>query len=178
MYAVIKTGGKQYRVAANDTIAVERLAGAPGTMVAVGSVLMLGEPGKAPTVGRPVVDKAAVFAEVVEQARGDKIVVFKKKRRKNFRRKKGHRQDLTVLRILAVSPTGEAPKFEPVAKPAPKPKPAAKPPAAEDEDDGEPRPAKKKAAPKKAAAKAKSESKDEARSGAKAKKPAPKAKKE
>lgn len=155
MYAVIKTGGKQYRVAKDDVLAVERLAAEPGTMVAVGSVLMIGEEGQAPTVGRPVVDKAAVFAEVLKQARNDKIIVFKKKRRKNYRRKKGHRQDVTVLRVLAVSPTGEPPAFERKAKPAPKPEAKAKPAAAADEGDvSETKTAKKKAAPKKAAAKA------------------------
>jgi large subunit ribosomal protein L21 len=156
MYAVIKTGGKQYRVAKDDVFAVERLAAEPGTMVAVGAVLMIGETGQAPTVGRPVVDKAAVFAEVLEQARNDKIIVFKKKRRKNYRRKKGHRQDITVLRVLAVSPTGEPPAFERKAKPEPKvqAKPAAPAAAADDADVTETKAAKKKAAPKKALAKA------------------------
>ncbi len=151
MYAVIKSGGKQYRVTKDDVFAVERLAAEPGTMIAVGSVLMIGEAGQAPTVGRPVVDKAAVFAEVLQQARNDKIIVFKKKRRKNFRRKKGHRQDVTVLRVLAVSPTGEPPKFEPKAKPEPKAEAKAKP--ATKEAAAEAKTAKTKAAPKKAAAK-------------------------
>lgn len=156
MYAVIKTGGKQYRVAKDDVFAVERLAAEPGTMVSVGPVLMIGEEGQAPTVGRPVVDKAAVFAEVLKQARNDKIIVFKKKRRKNYRRKKGHRQEVTVLRVLAVSPTGEPPAFERKAEPEPKPEAKAKPAveAADEADVSETKTAKKKAAPKKAAAKA------------------------
>ncbi len=106
MFAVIRTGGKQYRVAKDDTIVVEKLAGEPGTTVEFSDVLMIGGDGEAPKVGVPVVDKAAVFAEVLEQSRGDKIIVFKKNRRKNYRRKHGHRQDQTVLRILDVSPTG------------------------------------------------------------------------
>ena len=123
MYAVIKTGGKQYRVAKDDVIVVEKLLGAPGDTIEIGQVLMLGEEGKAPTVGTPVVDKAAVFAEVLEQAKADKIIVFKKQRRQNHRRLNGHRQLITKLRILEVSPTG--------SKPAAPKKAAAKKPAAE-----------------------------------------------
>jgi large subunit ribosomal protein L21 len=140
MFAVIKSGGKQYRVAKNDIITVERLLGEPGDTIALDTVLMLGEDGKAPTIGAPVVDKAAVFAEVVEQSRADKIIVFKKQRRQNHRRKNGHRQQQTVLRILEVSPTGAKPKAA-TKKAAPK--------KAADKDD---KPAAKKAAPKKAAA--------------------------
>lgn len=167
MYAVIKSGGKQYRVAKDDRLAVERLVAEPGTMVTLGEVLMIGEPGKAPTVGTPKVDKAAVFAEVLEQGRGEKVIIFKKKRRQNYRRKNGHRQDLTMLKILSVSPTGEAPQFTPTPK---KEKVQAKKPAADVEDDGDVKPAKKKAAakkpaaktaaPKKAAAKSKSKTKE------------------
>ena len=124
MFAVIKTGGKQYRVARDDVIVVEKLAGEPGAMLEFQDVLMIGEPGKAPSVGLPVLDKAAVFAEVVDQTRGDKIIVFKKRRRKNYRRKKGHRQDLTVLKITGISPTGAKPTAK--AKAAAKPKAAAK----------------------------------------------------
>ena len=103
MFAVIKTGGKQYRVSKDDVIAVEKLAGSPGDLVAVGDVLMLGEAGAEPTVGTPKVDKAAVFAEVLEQTRGEKVLVFKKQRRQNHRRKNGHRQDLTILRITDIA---------------------------------------------------------------------------
>ena len=142
MFAVIKTGGKQYRVAKDDKITVERIAGEAGDIIALDSVLMIGEEGKAPTVGAPVIEKAAVFGEIVEQGRGDKVIVFKKQRRQNHRRKNGHRQDLTTLRIVEVSPTGTKPKGA-AAKPVEK-----KADAAADE-----KPAAKKAAPKKAAAK-------------------------
>jgi large subunit ribosomal protein L21 len=101
MFAVIKTGGKQYKVAKDDVIEVEKLPGEAGAAVELGEVLMLSDGGKV-EVGSPLLKGAKVSAEVVEQTRGDKIIVFKKKRRKNYRRKKGHRQDLTVLRITAI----------------------------------------------------------------------------
>lgn len=116
MYAVIETGGKQYRVAQNDRITVERLLGQPGTMIALDKVLMIGEAGKTPVVGRPLVAKAAVFAEILVQEKGDKVIVFKKRRRKNYRRRVGHRQELTRLRIVGVSATGEKPSFTPTVK--------------------------------------------------------------
>jgi large subunit ribosomal protein L21 len=119
MYAVIKTGGKQYRVAKDDVIVVESLAGEPGAMVEFGDVLMLGGGDTTAEVNRDALSKAAVFAEVVEQTRGEKIIIFKKKRRQNYRRKKGHRQNLTVLKILDVSPTGTKPKVAAPAKKAP-----------------------------------------------------------
>jgi len=167
MFAVIKTGGKQYKVSKDDVLAVETLEGAPGDLIQVGDVLMLGEEGQEPTVGAPTVEKAAVFAEVLDQTRGEKIIVFKKQRRQNHRRKIGHRQNLTVVRIEAISPTGEKPAFEAKAK-------VAKPKVEKAEDDGDaPVKTKAKAAPKaKAAAKpkAKSESKPKAaKSGAAAK---------
>ncbi len=141
MFAVIKTGGKQYRVTKDDMIVVETLAGEPGTTVRFEDVLMIGDDGKAPSVGTPFLEQAAVFAEVVQQTRGDKIIVFKKKRRKGYRRKHGHRQALTVLRITDISPTGRKAdtkskaKTEPKAKAEPKTeakpkKPATKAPAA------------------------------------------------
>lgn len=142
MFAVIKTGGKQYRVAKDDFVVVEKIMGEPGDVVSLDEVLMIGEDGKAPTVGTPRVDKAAVFAEVIEQGRADKIIVFKKKRRQNYRRKAGHRQDQTVLRIVEVSPTGTKPAAK---KAAPK--------KAEVADKAEAKAPAKKAAPKKAAAK-------------------------
>ncbi len=166
MFAVIRTGGKQYRVAKDDTIVVEKLAGEPGTTVEFSDVLMIGGDGKAPKVGVPVVDKAAVFAEVLEQSRGDKIIVFKKNRRKNYRRKHGHRQDQTVLRILDVSPTGTKPKAAAKAKAAPKKEAKAKPKPETKEKTKAPAKketkAKPKAAPKKAAAKAKAPAKKKA----------------
>ena len=173
MFAVIRTGGKQYRVAKDDTIVVEKLTGEPGATVEFSDVLMIGGHGKAPRVGAPVVDKAAVFAEVLEQSRGDKIIVFKKHRRKNYRRKHGHRQDQTVLRILDVSPTGAKPKAVAKAKAVPKTeakskvrpetKEAAKASAKKETK------AKPKAAPKKAAAKAKAPAKQKAPAKGKAK---------
>ena len=117
MYAVFVTGGKQYRVGPDDRLTVERLAGEVGAMIALDQVLMIGEAGQVPVVGKPTLPQAAVFAEILAQEQGDKIVVFKKRRRKNYRRRVGHRQELTRLRILEVSPTGTAPAFTPtVAK--------------------------------------------------------------
>ncbi len=118
MYAVIQTGGKQYRVANGDVITVEKLEGDAGATLAIEPVLMVND-GKATQVGVPVVEGASVTAEVVEQTRGKKIIVFKKKRRQGYRRTMGHRQELTVLRVLDVT-----------GKPATKKKAAAKKPAA------------------------------------------------
>jgi large subunit ribosomal protein L21 len=101
MYAVIRTGGKQYRVAPNQVIEVEKLAGEAGSTVEFGEVLMVG--GDEPRVGLPLVAGAVVTATVLEQTRGPKIIVFKKRRRKNFRRRTGHRQDLTVVRITDIA---------------------------------------------------------------------------
>ena len=98
MYAIIKTGGKQYKVAANDVIKVEKIAAQAGDTVKLEEVLMVAGDG-APKVGAPLDQGASVTAEVLEQAKGDKVIVFKKKRRHNYRRKNGHRQNLTVLRI-------------------------------------------------------------------------------
>ena len=103
MFAVIKTGGKQYRVAAGDVIKVERLEVEAGSTIALDNVLMLGGEGAEATIGAPLVAGASVAAEVIAQDRGPKIIVFKKKRRQNYRRKNGHRQDLTVLRITGIS---------------------------------------------------------------------------
>jgi len=102
MYAVIKTGGKQYRVAENDLVTVERLAGAAGDTVELDQVLAVGA-GADVKIGTPVLAGAKVSAEIVEQARGDKVIIFKKRRRKNSRRKNGHRQDLTVLKITGIA---------------------------------------------------------------------------
>ncbi len=109
MYAVIKTGGKQYRVAKDDVIVVERLAGTAGDKIELDQVLMLDD-GKGPTLGTPLVDGARVAATVLDQSRGDKIIVFKKKRRKNYRRTMGHRQYLTVLRITDILAKGKKAK--------------------------------------------------------------------
>jgi large subunit ribosomal protein L21 len=101
MFAVIRTGGKQYKVAKNDVIVVEKLLGDAGDEVDFTDVLALND-GAATKFGTPVVDNALVTAEVLEQARDDKVVIFKKRRRKNYRRKTGHRQELTVLRITDI----------------------------------------------------------------------------
>ena len=98
MFAVIRTGGKQYRVAKDDLITVEKLAGEPGSAIELGEVLMVADGGDI-TTGAPLIAGAAVEATVVAQRRADKIIVFKKKRRHNYRRKNGHRQYQTVLRI-------------------------------------------------------------------------------
>jgi large subunit ribosomal protein L21 len=116
MYAVIKTGGKQYRVAEDDVIEVERLAVEAGDAVEIADVLLIGDDGST-AAGTPLVDGAKVIASVVEHSRGPKVLVFKKKRRKNYRRLAGHRQDLTVLRITDILPDGKA---KPAAKVATK----------------------------------------------------------
>jgi large subunit ribosomal protein L21 len=101
MFAVIQTGGKQYKVAQDDVITVERLVGDAGSKIELASVLAVSD-GATLRVGSPLVPGALVTAEVVEQTRGPKVIVFKKRRRQNSRRKNGHRQDLTVLKITGV----------------------------------------------------------------------------
>lgn len=105
MYAVIKTGGKQYRVAPQDIIQIEKVPGEIGETIKFAEVLMVGGEGD-PQIGTPIVKGASVAGEVLEQGRGGKIIVFKKKRRKNYRRKNGHRQDLTTIRITDISTGG------------------------------------------------------------------------
>jgi large subunit ribosomal protein L21 len=105
MYAVVKTGGKQYRVEKDDVVLVEKLNANDGDQVVLGDVLMLGE-GKNVTVGNPLVNDAAVMAQVVRQTRGPKITMIYKRRRKNSRRKQGHKQDLTLLKIVDIAETG------------------------------------------------------------------------
>ena len=101
MYALVKTGGKQYRVAKDDTILVERIAADEGAQVILDDVVMLGDGDKV-TIGTPTVAGAAVSATVMRQTRGPKIIIFRRKRRKNHRRTQGHRQDLTLLRITDI----------------------------------------------------------------------------
>jgi large subunit ribosomal protein L21 len=101
MYAVIKTGGKQYKVQMEDVIRVEKLDVEAGAKINLDEVLMLND-GKKSTIGAPLIEGATVVAEVLEQTRADKVIIFKKKRRQNYRRKKGHRQHLTVLRIKEI----------------------------------------------------------------------------
>jgi large subunit ribosomal protein L21 len=108
MFAVIKTGGKQYRVAADEVVTVGKLAGEPGNKITFDTVLMVTGDGGT-QVGAPSVAGMTVTGEVVEHTRGEKVIAFKKRRRKNSRRKRGHRQDFTVVRITAIG-AGEQPK--------------------------------------------------------------------
>jgi large subunit ribosomal protein L21 len=128
MFAVIKTGGKQYRVAADDMLKVEKVAGNPGEIVQFGEVLVVG--GDSVTLGAPTVAGASVAAEVLEQGRGPKIIAFKKRRRKNSRRKRGHRQEFTLVRITEILTDGQTPTK--AARPKRVRKPAPAPDSAED----------------------------------------------
>ena len=123
MFAVIKTGGKQYRVAAEDVIRIDRVEAEPGQVVAFGEVLVLG--GDTPQVGVPTVAGATVAGEVLQHTRGDKVIAFKKRRRKNSRRKRGYRHEFSVIRITEIL-TGGA---KPSQTPPPRPKREAKPKA-------------------------------------------------
>ncbi|MCB1384072.1 MAG: 50S ribosomal protein L21 [Notoacmeibacter sp.] len=124
MFAVIKTGGKQYRVAAEDVIQIERIAGEAGDIVTLADVLMVGE-GASATIGAPFVDGASVAAEIVEQNRGPKVIAFKKRRRQNSRRKRGHRQLLTTVRISEILTGGAKPSKAAAPKKAAKAEAAA-----------------------------------------------------
>jgi large subunit ribosomal protein L21 len=156
MFAIVRTGGKQYRVAAGDKIAVEKLAGEAGDTITLGDVLLAGE-------GDTIADasKVTVSAEIIAQAKSEKVIVFKKRRRHNYRRKNGHRQQMTLLRITDVG-TGTAKKAAPKAEAAPKTEDApkteakrapAKKAAPKSEAAAEKKPAAKKAPAKKAPAK-------------------------
>src|SRR5499427_6259591 len=124
MFAVIKTGGKQYRVVPDDVLEIGKIAGEVGTIVQLGEVLVLG--GDTPTLGTPTVPGASVAAEVLDHKRGPKVIAFKKRRRKNSRRKRGYRDEITVLRVTEIltdnaKPTkGPRPKREKVATEAAK----------------------------------------------------------
>ena len=164
MFAVIKTGGRQYRVVPNDVLEIGKIAGEVGTIVQLGEVLVVG--GDTPVLGVPTVAGASVAAEVLDHKRGPKVIAFKKRRRKNSRRKRGYRDEITVLRIteiltdnakptvgprpkkekVAAAPSAEGDDAAPKAKKAATRKPAAKAAA---------KPAAKKAPAKKAAAKSK-----------------------
>ena len=178
MFAVLKTGGKQYKVAKDDIIKVERLAGAAGDKIKLSDVLMVGD-AKGTTIGDPLVKGTVVTAEILEQARADKIIVFKKKRRQGYRRRAGHRQDITVLKITdigggkaaapekakakakaatkAATKADDGEKAAPAKAKAPAKEAKAKAPARKDVA---PAKAKKAAAPKKKAPAAKSKKKD------------------
>jgi len=141
MFAVIKTGGRQYRVVPDDVLEITKIAGDVGSIVQLGEVLVLG--GDTPTLGMPTVAGASVAAEVLQHKRGPKVIAFKKRRRKNSRRKRGYRDEITVLRITEILADNAKPSIGPRPK---REKVAAKP--AEDGDE-----APKKAPAKKAAAK-------------------------
>jgi large subunit ribosomal protein L21 len=126
MFAVFKTGGKQYRVAAEDVLQVAKVKGEPGEIVEFGEVLVVG--GDSVMLGSPSVAGATVAAEVLDQARGPKIIAFKKRRRKNSRRKRGHRQEFTLVRITEILTEGNKPS----KTPPPRPKRASAPAAAGD----------------------------------------------
>jgi large subunit ribosomal protein L21 len=135
MFAVFKTGGKQYRVATEDLLKVDKIKGEPGEIVEFGEVLVVG--GDSVTLGTPTVSGATVAAQVLEQGRGAKIIAFKKRRRKNSRRKIGHRQEFTLLRITEILTDGQKASKE--AKPRPKrePKPKAAVEASAEAAEGE-----------------------------------------
>ena len=120
MFAVIKTGGKQYRVAADDKLQVGKVAGEPGDIITFGEVLVVG--GDTPTLGEPTVSGASVAGEVLEQGRGPKVIAFKKRRRKNSRRKRCHRQEFTLVRITEILTDGAKPSKKAAPKRAKKAK--------------------------------------------------------
>ncbi|MGA2533286.1 MAG: 50S ribosomal protein L21 [Candidatus Aminicenantales bacterium] len=156
MYAVILTGGKQYRVKVGDLLSVEKLEAGQGETIHFDRVLLI-EDGENILVGTPVLEDAAVRAEVIEQYKDEKVLVFKKKRRKQFRRTRGHRQQLTKVRVAGIFPDKSvAPAVEP---PAPKPRPeiTEKAPAPKKAAKA---PEKAEAAPKKAAAKSRKAARD------------------
>lgn len=121
MYAVFATGGKQYRVSPGDRIEVEKLAGEVGQTVALDQVMMVGGGEGAVNIGTPTLDDAWVEAQIVDQKRGKKIIIFKHKRRKGYRRKQGHRQSLTALKITGIHTEGapQLARVETAAGPAP-----------------------------------------------------------
>ena len=172
MFAVIKTGGKQYRVVPNDVLEIGKIAGEVGSIVQLGEVLVVG--GDTPVLGGPLVAGASVAAEVLDHKRGPKVIAFKKRRRKNSKRKRGYRDEITVIRVTEILTDGKAPSIGPrakkekkveaaaegdapakTAKKAPAKKAAAKPAAKK----AAPKAAAKKAPAKKAAPKAKSDKK-------------------
>jgi len=149
MFAVIKTGGRQYRVVPDDVLEIGKIAGDVGTIVQLGEVLLVG--GDSPVLGAPTVAGASVAAEVLQHKRGPKVISFKKRRRKNSRRKRGYRDEITVLRITEILADNAKPSI------GPRPKREKVAPAPAEDDDEAPKTvnkAAKKAAPKKAATKA------------------------
>ena len=172
MFAVIKTGGRQFRVVPNDVLEIGKIAGEVGSIVQLGEVLVVG--GDTPVLGSPLVAGASVAAEVLDHKRGPEVIAFKKRRRKNSKRKRGYRDEITVIRVTEILTDGKAPSIGPrakkekkveaaaegdapakTAKKAPAKKAAAKPAAKK----AAPKAAPKKAPAKKAAPKAKSDKK-------------------
>lgn len=148
MFAVIKTGGKQYRVAAEDVIRVDRVNSQPGEIVEFGEVLVVG--GDTPQLGTPTVAGATVAGEVLQHTRGDKVIAFKKRRRKNSRRKRGYRHEFSVVRITEILTGGAKPSKTAAPRPKREPKPKAE---AETAPVAQAKPAAKTKKPAKAAAK-------------------------
>lgn len=144
MFAVLKTGGKQYKVAKDDVIHVERLPGEAGAQILFDQILLVGE-GAAATAGAPLVSGATVAGTLLEQVQADKVIIFKKRRRHNYRRKRGHRQQLSVIRIDEILTDGAKPSPRKAEEPKPRPAKVAV------DDDGDEKPAAKQA--KKPAAK-------------------------
>jgi large subunit ribosomal protein L21 len=137
MFAVIKTGGRQYRVAPDDVLEIGKIEGQVGTIVQLSEVLVLGA--DTPVLGAPTVQGASVAAEVLQHKRGAKVIAFKKRRRKNSRRKRGYRDELTVLRITEILADNAKPSI------GPRPKREKVQPAANEDDDAAPKAVKKKA---------------------------------
>lgn len=169
MFAVIKTGGRQFRVVPNDVLEIGKITGDVGTIVQLGEVMAVG--GDTPVLGFPFIEGASVAAEILDHKRGPKVIAFKKRRRKNSKRKRGYRDEITVIRVTEILTDGKAPTIGPrakkekkveaaptdgeaPAKKAPAKKAAAKKPVAKK---AAPKAAAKKAPAKKAAPKAKSE---------------------
>jgi large subunit ribosomal protein L21 len=148
MFAVIKTGGRQYRVVPDDVLEIGKIAGDVGTIVQLGEVLVLG--GDTPVLGLPLVAGASVAAEVLDHKRGPKVISFKKRRRKNSKRKRGYRDEITLIRVTEILADGKAPTIGPRPK---REKPVVAAPIDGDEAPAKKAPAKKAAAPKAAAAK-------------------------
>ena len=149
MFAVIKTGGRQYRVVPDDVLEIGKIAGDVGTIVQLGEVLVVG--GDTPVLGAPFVSGASVAAEVLDHNRGPKVIAFKKRRRKNSKRKRGYRDEITVIRVTEILTDGKAPSVGPRPKKAKVEAPAAEGDAPAKA--AKKAPAKKAAAPKAAAKK-------------------------
>jgi len=166
MFAVIKTGGRQYRAVPDDVLEIGKIAGEVGTIVQLGEVLLLG--GEQPVLGAPTVAGASVAAEVLQHKRGPKVIAFKKRRRKNSRRKRGYRDEITVLRVTEILTDNKQPTVGPRPK---KEKPVAAAPAEGEDAEAPKKTAKKKAPARKPAAKTTAKAAAKPRAKPDAKKP-------